>query len=554
MKHALGPSPLGPVCALTRAWCFAALAGCMLTSAAQAQLREEDVLVVYDSRIADSRAVAEYYAGSKRVPGGAGNIAGVRPGVRTLDLASTGAAVTSPGNISYPDFIANLRNPLRTYLTSNNLASRVRCLVLTKGLPHRLQDTDVPNNADFPGEGPGQFIPELISNDCTSASVDAELALLFQDLTLNEMGGSSDSRADGVIFNPYSRQRLSILAFNNQFSTNAKLYTNSGVGPLWQPAGTVGTATRLNPGDVYLTTRLDGNTVLSVQQMLDRTKSIRINTSTVAVLLDEDGANLDNVGATFPGLNAGNDYELTQTSLINDRRFSFTFPSPPPNVLYNNLAGVTSFYVGPNLAFTAGQGILVTQPVILLATYGSNHSGVPTLAAGGSAGTVYADSFNYANGAIFNTIESFNGRDFGGLGQLGFAPQQQASGFLAAGGSFAVCNVWEPLADSIPDNRYLVENFVLGNLSWAEAAWTSIPGLSWMQMAVGDPLSRITRSNEDITSNNLVNMTDVYAWENLPAGNAAKDVNRSGTADTADRDLVLASIRAGERGGLQTSR
>ena len=55
---------------------------------ASAQLRPEEVLVVYDSRLADSLAVAEQYAGSARVPGGVGGLAGARPGVRV---------VTAPG-------------------------------------------------------------------------------------------------------------------------------------------------------------------------------------------------------------------------------------------------------------------------------------------------------------------------------------------------------------------------------------------------------------------------------------------------------------------------
>ena len=71
--------------------------------------------------------------------------------------------------------------------------------------------------ADFPGEGPGQFLPELTGNDCTSASVESELALLWQDLTAGEAGNANDSRADGVIFNPYTRNTRSILTLSNQF-------------------------------------------------------------------------------------------------------------------------------------------------------------------------------------------------------------------------------------------------------------------------------------------------------------------------------------------------
>jgi hypothetical protein len=206
-------------------------------------------------------------------------------------------------------------------------------------------------------------------------------------------------------------------------------------------------------------------------------------------------------------------------------------------------------------------GILRSEPVILLASYGANHApevqfglGVPNTSGGQPGNVRYALSFNYPNGAIFNTIESYNGRDFGGLGQLANYPQMQAADFLDAGGTFAVCNVWEPLADTIPDNLQLAQHFVLGNLSWAEASWNSIPGLSWMQTSVGDPLARATRSSEDLSANQRISPDDAYAWQALPAGDPAKDINRSGTADTADRQLILNSARAPERVHLMAGR
>jgi hypothetical protein len=524
--------------------------GVLALPLAQAQIAQEQVLVVYDSRVPDSRAVAEIYAGSKKVPGGSGTEAGFRPAVRVLDLASAGAAMAAPADISYTDFVAKIRTPIRNHLSSQNLTQRVRCIVMTKGLPHRMMDSDVPNAGDFPSV----FIGELQDNDCTSAGVDAQLAILWQELNSGELGGAGDSKDDGLIVNPYARSASPIQSQNNANITAAKTLNPSGLGPLWTIGGSAGTPQRFTPGDVYLTSRLDGRSVGDVRSMLQRAQNILINTNTAAVILDESGENLDNVGSTWSSLNAGNDYELTQTTLVNDRRFSFSFPSPPPNVRYDALAGPANFFVGPNLAFAAGQGVLVTNPVILLATYGSNHGGgVPTLAAGGSSGTVYAASFNYAPGAIFNTIESYNGRDFGGLGPW-FIAQQQAADYLASGGTFAVCNVWEPLADTIPDNRYLTQNFILGNLSWAEAAWTSIPALSWMQMALGDPVARASRTNEDLDANARISIDDLFAWEALPASSPAKDINRSGAADSADRLLVLSSSRASERVQLTLTR
>lgn len=518
---------------------------------ARAQLAQDQVLLVYDSRIADSRDVAEYYAGSRKVPGGTGTERGVRPLVHVLNLANAGVPASLPGNISYANFATNLRSPIRQHLLATNLTRRVRGIVLTKGLPHRVQDTNNPNNADAPTNGTGAFIPELEASDVTSASVDAELTLLWQDLDSGEAGGPGDSRADGVIQNPYRWVVRSLATYDNTNIASTKTLQTSlpaGLGPYWSIIGAGNSPSRLNPGDIYAVTRLDGRTVPGVRAMIQRAQNLHINVATAALLFDEDGADLDASSSVFP-TNNGDDYELTVNNITNDGRFRPAQNVAPPNVLYNNLPGALQFFVGPNLAqgVSWNGGIIRPEPVILIASYGANHSGVPTTSAGQGGGTIYATTFNLANGAIFNTIESYNGRDFGGLGQLAAYPQMQAADFLNAGGTFAVCNVWEPLADTIPDNVFLVNNFVLGNLSWAEASWTSIPGLSWMQMSVGEPLARVTRSSEDFNANQRVTADDVYLWQALPAGDLAKDVNRSGTADTTDRGFIINSARAAER-------
>lgn len=536
----------------TLALCGACVAALATSPTAHAQLSESQVLVVYDSRIADSVAVAEYYAGSAKAPGPAAAsnspLAGKRPGVFVLDLASSGGPVLAAGNVSYSDFASRLRNPIRTALQSRNLVNRVRCIVTTKGLPHRIQDTDNAPVGDLPSSNPGSFIPELLANDVTCASVESELTLLFQDLSAGEAGNSTDSRADGLIVNPFWAQTLSVNAFNGANAAATKSLVASGTGPLWNLSGSTGTPARFAPGDVYITSRLDAPTVSDVFAMLDRSQGFIYNADTQRIVFDGDPNALDAISATFPSLGGGADYSLSVQALTTDGRF------PAASQRVNTLAGVAQFFVGPRLTFQAGQGLLVNEPLLLLASYGANHDGVPSLAAGGSANTTYATSFNLAPGCIFNTIESFNCRDFGGLGNLGFAAQQQASTYIAAGGTFAVGNVWEPLADTIPDNLLLVRNFVLGNMSWGEAAWSSIPALSWMQTVIGDPLSRAQRRSEDTTANNRVTINDLHLWEALPSNDTRKDVNRSGTADAADRLLVVQTLRAGERAGLMLAR
>jgi hypothetical protein len=527
----------------TRLYILAAAAlSLALPGRAHAQLRPDEVLVVYDSRIPDSRDVAEYYAGSAKVPGGAGNLAGVRPQVLVLNLANTAAPQSAPGDISYADFPTKIRNPIRTFLTANNLTQRIRCLVMTRGLPHRMQDSDNPGV----GDDPASFVDEFNGSDPTCASVDSQLTLLWLDLNAGENGGPSDSKDDGCILNPYWKASLPIGSFTNANNRAAKTFTPDQPGPVWISTGT-GTA-RLTAGDILLVSRLDGRSLSDVRNLIDRAQSLVYNVNTAQIIFDESNSNgvadpvpngeLDNNG-NLP-LWVNDDYEFTRDFMLNtDRRFA------PSGIHYDALANADHFFVGPRVDFQ-GQGILVPGPVAQQATNGRNPPrAFPTTPGGQGAGQIFAQSFNYAPGAIFNTIESYNGRDFGGVGGHPGVPQEQASDFLQSGGTFAIGHVWEPLADTIPDNQYLVSNFLLGNLSWAEAAWTSIPCLSWMHVVIGDPLARPARTSEDIDSNGRVTVDDLYAWHAAPT-----DIDRSGAADGADRLILMKSLRFYERSDM----
>lgn len=506
---------------------------------AAAQLAEHQVLLIYDSRIPDSLAIAEYYAGSAKVPGGEGNLPGTRPGVHVLDLSTiTGAGLDPPApDISYSTYLARFRNPIRSHLAAADLAHSVRCLVLTKGLPHRVQDTD---NAAV-GDNPLGQSNEFNSGDATACSLDAELALLWQPLEAGENGNPADSRSDGMIVNPYHRRTLPICAWSTRRIRSAGTFTGL-PGHIWQ--------SNLTPGDIYLVCRLDGPTVADVRAALDRAagRAIVADVETAAAVLDESNADgvamsndadgeYDNDGVGLP-TDGGDDYELARDALLADGRWN------PAMVRYDPLAGPANFSIGPNLPFD-GEGLVVSDPVILLAHYGANHAGaIPGEANPGgdpSARTLYPESFTYAPGAVFNTIESYNGRALGGLGQNPFAAQGQASAFIAAGGTFALANVWEPFSISVPDNDMIVRNFLLGTLSWAEAAYTSLPVLSWQQIVLGDPLARITRTCDDVNADGAVDIEDLYAWVGSPT-----DLNRSGTADGADLALLEATLRAGE--------
>jgi hypothetical protein len=522
--------PTNPLRALPG--CAALAAAVAAAAPAHASLQPSQVLVVYDSRNPEGLRIAEHYAGSDRVPGGLGNVFGLRRGVRILDLAAVGAApMPADGTVSPAFFQTNIRDPIRARIEADNLVRQTRCLVLVKGVPHRVQDSD---NANV-GDAPATFVTEFNAGDVTCASVDSELTLLWQDLSAGEAGAAGDSFADGRIRNPFWRVTTPI---NNTDTTNIRtpkaLTANGSPGQLWN-FGPTGPA-RLTAGDIVLVARLDGPSAAVVNASLDRAQRFLYDVNTSAIVLDEansdgivSGANdeLDNQGAAQ--IRAGDDYERARDQTLADGRWN------PALVRYDALANAANFSVGPLLDY-AGQGLLITQPLVLLAHAGNNHAGSKPTGPAGNAGSTYAASFHYADGAIFNTIESFNGRAFGSLGTL--AGQEQLSDFLAAGGTFGIGHVWEPLADAIPDNEFLLREFVLGDLSWAEAAWKSIPVLSWMHVVVGDPLARAQRTSEDINADGTVDIDDLYAWEQAP-----QDINRDGNADQTDRDLVERAIR-----------
>ncbi|HZW06545.1 MAG TPA: hypothetical protein VFF65_05430, partial [Phycisphaerales bacterium] len=470
----------------------AIIASCAGAAAAQDHsLRPEQVLVVYDQRIASSLAVAEYYAGSAKVPGGAGNLAGVHPGVKVIDMGFWGPVAMTP-DITYTQFKASFRTPLRTWLNTNDPLGRIRCIVLTKGIPHRIQDTDSP----VIGDDPLNNVTEFSAGDVTCASVDSELSLLQLNLDNGENGNRGDSFADGMIANPYHDQSLPINAWptrqrrNNRFF-DWQLIASHGTGVV-ALSRTVPSVQVLTPGDIYLVCRLDGHTVADVFAMIDRAQQNVVNADTAVMVLDESRSNgvadaspnteLDNDdvndGVTSY-MHIGDDYERTRDQLLADGRVATA------NIVYNKDAAPAGYIVGPRINY--GGGIVVADPVTLLSSEASNTLGAPP----GNSGQTLPLSFNWGPMGCYTSIESFNGRQFLGLsawlGQSSIADALSVAG----GATFAVGNVYEPYAFTMPDSEVIARNFYRGRLSWVEAAWSSMPALSWQQIVVGDPLARV---------------------------------------------------------------
>jgi hypothetical protein len=504
-----------------------ALFAALCAHASASTLRANQVLVVYDSRDADSLAVAEFYAGSALVPGGTGGEAGVHDGLRVFDIASSGIASSAVnGGVFYDAFEAQVRDPIRAHLESSDLVYTIRCLALCKGLPHRVDDAASPGIGDQPGD----FGSQLIAGGARSVSVDSELTLLWQDIP--DINVDAFSTLDsGYIRNPYWRKSRPINTYKNIYIRSDKDWEFQQYRILARTSDDA-PETTLTAGDMLLVCRLDGNSVADVRAMVNRAQGLVYDVDTAGVVLDESGSNgiadldqsnseLDNV---IDLLTREDDYETARDLLLADGRFD------PANIHYNGASGVTQFQLGPNVDFN-GEGIVITTPLILMTHYGRNHSGRPSINI-----AQYEESFNYAPGAVFSTMESYNGRAFNGLPTR--YSQGQVADFVTAGGTFGIGMVWEPFAQTVPDTNWIVRNFILGGLTWAEAAYTAIPAVSWMHVVIGDPLARASRTSDDINGDGVVDIDDLYAIVRTPV-----DINRDGQADAADTALIEAAIR-----------
>lgn len=429
-------------------WFAVLLISLAFAMVAKADIAPAQVLVVYNAQSAEAIMLKDaYLAAHPGIPAGSNVLA--------LDDASLLTA-----DLSYADFVTKVRTPIRDHIEAVGYPepADILSIVLVRPFPHRVQDTTAPTS----GDNPSQTVTQFNNGDATCASVDAELVLLWQDLDSGESGGTMDSYSDNVIDNPYHTLSAPFDSFTRSGILLPKVLVNYG-NVAWQ-LGSPGKA-QLTPADMVLVCRLDGHTLEDAEALIDRAQGLYINKAFGRIILDEYdqtiGAGLDNQGfGPFP---AYQDYENARDSLM----------ASGWDVLYDS---TTDFITSAE----------ETNPIIAYASYGENHSQSGAGENPPGSGT-YIEGFRFPPGAMFNTIESYNGRALNGLGTL--FNQEQVADFIAEGGTFAIGHVWEPFAFSLPDNEFLFVNMLGGQMCWAEAAYSSIPALSWHHVVLGDPLA-----------------------------------------------------------------
>jgi hypothetical protein len=312
------------------------------------------------------------------------------------------------------DFEARVRAPLARCLEERGLVDRARVLVTAKGLPLRIEAAPVD--------------PRLLLRDAATASVEAELALLFSD----RLGSA------GVLRTP-----------NPYFGSSEPFATWPGRGKPLR----------------YLVARLD-----AYPSPLEPESGAP---SSIAALLAQAAAPAELPGPVVvdedpglkPGLDAGNVLLLRPAAaalrVLGRRVLAETTDAPA--------------------ADGAGLGGL--------ATWGSNASraleqpGAPFF--GPIAGRVFPGRFGPR--ALAVALVSTDGRSFAAPPLYG---QSLAADLLALGAAGVAAHVAEPTLSGVARPHLLLREYALGATA-VEAFYRSLPYLGWTNVFIGDPLATV---------------------------------------------------------------
>ena len=422
-------------------------------------IQETNLLVVYNSQSADSQAIHDYYLS-------------VRPGAHSFDLNDTSILVPT---VSYADFANKIRNPIRTHLSINNLAESVLVIVLTKGIPHRIQSLDL--SAPDTGDNASATETAYNAGNATFASVDSELTLLHFDLETGEAGANMDSAADRAVINPFFGATARFDSFSRTKITGGKLSFKTKIlsdyGSWWElkeprPFNIFTQPT--DPGAIYLTARLDASTVEDVIAMIDRAQIIAFRKELDAIILDADDRS-EPLDSYFDPVTMTTRTDYPEAESLLSANWGRVFADT-----------TDSFLTGTSDPIALADTTIIEGPIAHLHSYGVNHAG------NNSQIRDYLRTFSQQlpPGASFSAYESFGAVGLGGLGNKG---QAQIEEWFDSGGTFATGPVWEPFTFGILKSEIFLDRFMNDGFTYVEAAWAGILQLSWQSVVIGDPLA-----------------------------------------------------------------
>jgi uncharacterized protein (TIGR03790 family) len=437
-----------------------------------AAVSSQNVLVLYNPAWSDGTHdgsyIANYYASSRGIP--SSNVIG-------LTGLGTGE------DISATDYLNVIWPQVESALQTRNIST----IVTTKGLPLRITN-DMPNPAVAPDYSytytDASGVQRTLYNDTwqTYSSLESELT------RINTIGiGDRNSPNWPTQMNTALVQ----MGDNTYWNASASGSPNPTNNPYYLST-TSFSHTDPAVGGMYLTARLDGYTVADVTTAINKAKNVYLlpiaNSSYVVIDNDPNA-------------------DVADQAMVQQLK----------NVLASSKQAYT--YDSTTAAVTTAPG-----PVIGYDSQGVHATGV-------NQNYILNLKFSLANGAVFNTHESYNAYTFNC--QPGNNPMGQGlvADWLAIGGTAGIGNVQEP--QNGPDNEANEDQMLkmlLDGKTWGEAAWSSLLQLSYVNTVIGDPL---------------------MTWKQVLPG----DANKDGKVTAMDLNILSTNWMAtGQAGGAMWSR
>ena len=332
-----------------------------------------------------------------------------------------------------------------------------------------------------------------------------------------------------MIDNPYWRSPLGINAYSTRNILTAKTWVlpgNGNNGFFWINGVNAAAATTLTPGDIYLVCRIDGNTLADAEAIVTRAQHVAFPMATATILLDSDGSNIDGTGKARRSLTPApttpsrahrpprrRAIPHREHHLGHRRRLHRLLRRPEHFLrLRQQRPAARAQACGP-----APHGLVRLEPLGReQQRLERRHHLRPVLQLPPRRDlqhhrVVQRPLLRRHRRQPVRPADAGRRRPLR-PGRLHVRHRQRLGAAL-------------PI--SVADNEQIAKNFLLGNLTWAEAAYTSLPALSWQQIVLGDPLARPRRDREDISASGAVTIDDLYAWQQTPV-----DLNNSGQRRT----------------------
>jgi hypothetical protein len=514
--------------------------------------------------------------------------------------------------ISRSDFETLIAQPTRDHLASLGIENRTYIIITTAGMPYRIEDTDPTfANVVMPAASDAAL---AVSNRnlVNAASVESELSVLFQiDPALAD---GVRAPINGRLVNPYQGYRSSIKkwALDRDILQNRTQFRWANMWRIFKSAlmegefngnGYAALERRMSAADIYLVSRLDGPRtegeypVHAVYDMLLRSAMVSNpnhpdfiglnNTSSILVLDHSPAPPAPDVFAFSQVLNMPPQFQILDYE---------THPIPPGGEDYGTLFSAANHFFRAHewatgsAASSGGTGMVpavltlggisfwddtatilngalidVDQSIIALQSYGRNGGdGRPAnylLSSGPNGGPL----FRCSPGAVFSSLESFNAVT---MFLNPWTNQGKICEFIEMGGTGAVGHSFEPEVGATIQGEFLIPNYLrdddgdgVSDLTMIESIYTSIPFLSWTEVVLGDPLTRIHEGMGgrirvvprpgDADRDDYVGFSDILLvlthFDSVlaePEYSVLADVNEDGRVDSDDINTILSNYNS----------